>query len=510
MNILINQIGYTPEMKKTAVLRGELSAEMQVLNDRNQTVLSIPVSTQRSSIWGDEVVLADFTELTAPGTYHLRCGAEQSWPFTVSEAPYQTILTALVDAFYYQRCGGEVDGRVGVHAHPACHTGLARVYGGTEQFEVSGGWHDAGDYGRYIVPAAKAVADLLLAFQWNPKAFEQTNLTTLLPEIRWELEWMLKMQRADGAVWHKVTCANFCDMIMPEKETEELFLSPASTAATGDFAACMAMASRFYAEEEPDFAERMKKAAIRAWDFLKDSEPILFRNPEGISTGEYGDSDDADERLWAVVELALTCGEPYLSAAEEALGQVKGYPVSLGWADMIGYVALEGISLPGELGEKCRTWLIEGAREQLKQINSYGITMTDKLIWGSNMNISDDGMIFYMAWKLTGEESFRIGAEKQLHYLLGVNPVDYCYVSCFGGNPMMHPHHRPSAATGVCVPGLLSGGPDSGLDDEVAQEHLQGQPAGKCFIDHVGSYSTNEICIYWNSPMVALLAGLMA
>ena len=102
----------------------------------------------------------------------------------------------------------------------------------------------------------------------------------------------------------------------------------------------------------------------------------------------------------------------------------------------------------------------------------------------------------------------KMDAWKQLHYLLGVNPVDTCYVSGFGTRPMARPHHRPSVALGVCQPGMLSGGACSGLADACAREHLQGQPAGKCFIDMHESYSTNEICVYWNSPMVALLAGL--
>ena len=61
----------------------------------------------------------------------------------------------------------------------------------------------------------------------------------------------------------------------------------------------------------------------------------------------------------------------------------------------------------------------------------------------------------------------------------------------------------------IADPGMLSGGPCSGLADACARERLQGQPAGKCFVDEHGSYSTNEICVYWNSPMVALLAGIL-
>ena len=183
--------------------------------------------------------------------------------------------------------------------------------------------------------------------------------------------------------------------------------------------------------------------------------------------------------------------------------------MSLGWGDVSGYAALEGLPLPGEAGEVCRQWVLEAARGALERINPYGITMTERLPWGSNMNVANDGMLFVQAWRLTGEDKYRVAAEKQLHYLLGVNPVDFCYVTCYGANPVLHPHHRPSVARGVCQPGMLSGGAASGLMDACAREHLQGQPAGKSFLDRRESYSTNEICIYWNSPMVALLAGVM-
>lgn len=509
MNIQINQLGYTPTMRKIAVMHGKLSDSLRIMDADGNTVLTLPVTAERTDIWGDQVAQADFSALTTPGTYTLHCGEESSWPFPIADAPYQPCLTALVDMFYYQRCGGEVDARAGIFAHPACHATPARVYGSEEFRDVNGGWHDAGDFGRYIVPAAKAVADLLLAWQWNPAAFAAPGLTPLLEEARWELEWMLKMQREDGGVYHKVSCARFCRMIMPHEEKEELIISPVSSTATGDFAACMAMASRFYAAQDAAFSHRLLAAARRAWDFLQASEPILFRNPDGISTGGYGDRSDADERLWAHVELAVTTGEePYLSSAREAILQQDRSRVSLGWGDVSGYAALEGLQLPEELACLCRQWVLTSADNALLRINPYGITMTERLPWGSNMNISNDGMVFYQAWLLTGDIKYRLAAEQQLHYLLGVNPVDYCYVSCFGSNPMLHPHHRPSVALGVCQPGMLSGGAASGMMDACAREHLQGQPAGKAFIDKHPSYSTNEICVYWNSPMVALLAGL--
>ena len=150
------------------------------------------------------------------------------------------------------------------------------------------------------------------------------------------------------------------------------------------------------------------------------------------------------------------------------------------------------------------------AESRYKGINAYGIAMTDSLPWGSNMDVSDDGMLFYCAWKLTGDEKYREAMHKQLNYILGVNPMGYSYVSGFGTKCMRYPHHRPSIATGVCQPGMLSGGPASGMMDPVAKEFLQGKSAGKSYIDDHGSYSTNEICVYWNSPLVALMAAVKA
>lgn len=507
MNIQVNQLGYTPAMHKVAVMRGALGSKLLVKDTAGETVLTVPVSAERTQLWGDDVVTADFSALTRPGTYTLECGSESSYAFHIAEKPYTGCLTALVDMLYYQRCGDDLKPEAGCFAHPACHTGLARVYGTDELVEASGGWHDAGDYGRYIVPAAKTVADMLLAWQWNREAFVP-GLTDLPDEARWELQWMLKLQRADGGVYHKVSCASFCGMIMPHEEKEELILSPVSTTATGDFAACMAMAARTYADIDSAFATRMKEAAIRAWDFLANSEPILFRNPEGIRTGGYGDWNDADERLWAAIELALTCGEPYLTIAEEKLAAMDRHAAPLGWGDMRGYCAIEGLALPGEAGQRCRRWVLREADNLLKRLNLYGISMTEQLHWGSNMDVANQGMMLMQAFALTGEVKYRIAAEKQLHYLLGVNPLSYCYVSGFGSQPMSRPHHRPSVAQGVCQPGMLSGGPCSGLADAVAKEHLQNMPAGKCFVDDHGSYSTNEICIYWNSPLIALVAAL--
>ena len=100
-------------------------------------------------------------------------------------------------------------------------------------------------------------------------------------------------------------------------------------------------------------------------------------------------------------------------------------------------------------------------------------------------------------------------AEKAVSYIFGANPSGYCYVSGFGSNPMNHPHHRPSGFLKQTMPGMLAGGPCGHLIDEEAKKHLQGRVPLKCYLDSYGSYSTNEVAIYWNSALTLVMAMLM-
>jgi ATP-binding cassette subfamily B protein len=57
-------------------------------------------------------------------------------------------------------------------------------------------------------------------------------------------------------------------------------------------------------------------------------------------------------------------------------------------------------------------------------------------------------------------------------------------------------------------PGMLVGGPNSHLEDPYAQNVLSGLAPALCYADNEQSYSTNEVAVYWNSPLIALLADM--
>ena len=59
----------------------------------------------------------------------------------------------------------------------------------------------------------------------------------------------------------------------------------------------------------------------------------------------------------------------------------------------------------------------------------YGSATGGEYVWGSNMTVANDGMLLTMASKVLGDDSYMDCAADQLNYLLGRNPVSYCYVT---------------------------------------------------------------------------------
>ncbi len=434
----------------------------------------------------------------------------------ISELVKQTVRM-----FYLQRCGTALQPEyAGDFAHPACHAAPSRILGTDERLDVAGGWHDAGDYGRYIAPAAKAVADLLLAYEAAPKLFSDetdipesgNGIPDILDEARWEIEWMLKMTRPDGAVYHKVTCARFCGMIMPQFELEETIVSPVSTTAAGDFAGALALAYRIYLQHDRVFANECLAAARKAYAFLKASPALPFHNPQEIETGEYDDECDVDERFFAAASLYAATGEPaFLVDAQSLL--TDDLPVSLGWEDMAGYGCIACLKSPciasdDEFLSTVKARLINEADTLvvLSENHPYGISLGEELPWGSNMYLLNNAVLIGEANRLQPSIRYENAVKWHLAYILGNNPLGKCYVTGLNQNSPQNPHHRPSAAVGKPMPGMLVGGPDSGVHDPLAKERLNGKPPMECYLDELESYSTNEVAVYWNSALVYALA----
>lgn len=521
--IITNQIGYKPSSKKTAVIRNVNSTtdnvkSCSVINaDTNTVVYTDILSDGVQNNSADEYnYIFDFSEVTEPGKYYIECSAlsDASYTFVIDDDPYQNLINDSVRMLYLQRCGCSVEDEI--FGHASCHDKMARIYGTNETIDVTGGWHDAGDYGRYVVPAAKAIADLLYAYDANPELYSDNigipesgnGVPDILDEVRYELEWMLKMQSESGGVHHKVTCENFPGYVMPESETAELIVTPVSTTATADFCASMAMAYEFYIDIDKDFADICLNAAEKAWDYLEKNPNFIFTDPSDITTGDYGDTSDRDERYWAAAQMYRATGEDKYLSALEGMSTSTGMDWNaVGDYGNIAILTMDNFDKNSSIYTKIRdTVILQADNFALIALNNpYGVSIK-KFNWGSNMTIANSGVILGLAYRLTGDEKYLNSAESQLNYLLGCNPVGECFVTGYGTVSPQNPHHRPSMAKGQAMKGMLVGGVNSNLEDSAAKAYLSDAPSAKCYVDHSESYSTNEITIYWNSPLTYLIS----
>jgi endoglucanase len=334
------------------------------------------------------------------------------------------------------------------------------------------------------------------------------------------------MQDKDGGVWQKQTSETFCGFIMPEKDTLTSYVIGTdgdpykSSCATADFAAVMAIAARVYKPFDAVYAKKVSSAAQQAWSWLEKYPDVLFRNPTGIATGQYGDSNCSDERLWASAELWRTTGnETYQSYFLKNFKQYKEAvwfqrpPSWNGVASLALWTFALGQGKDETAVSAIRQASLKAADEIVERSsrNGYRISMTKfDYVWGSNGVAANYGMQLLVANVMQPNSRYVQTALDNLHYLLGRNTFSLSWVTQVGANPFRHPHHRPSGADNNKEPwpGLLSGGPNRSRQDP-AMRRLPNLPPAKMYLDEEESYASNENAINWNAPLVFLLAGVM-
>jgi len=259
--IRVNSIGYLPQHVKRASVAGAAANASKfavVARPSGKTAYSAPLDAPKPHAdSGEDLRTADFSKLTAPGEYVLRVeGLPDSAPFRIAPDVYNASLRLLMLGFYGQRCGVAVSlEHEGIrYEHGACHLkdGYLDYYDPARAGEVrdgTGGWHDAGDYGKYMVNGAFATGIMLLAWEHNADKLATLDLPIpegdgplpdYLAEVKFNMDWLLKLQFEDGRVSHKLTRTSFEAMTLPTEDQEKRFFTPWGTAATANLAAVAA------------------------------------------------------------------------------------------------------------------------------------------------------------------------------------------------------------------------------------------------------------------------------
>lgn len=523
--IRLNSVGFLPDFPKKATVAAACG-EFRVVEPVTGTVMLTGVpdsmynSDTKESVW-----IADFSEFKNVGTYCLEIpGVGRSANFAVSNNAFKRPFRTMMLGMYLWRCGTAVDATYdGVrYSHAACHTadGNLEYVGGGGVRNATGGWHDAGDYNKYVVNSGVTVGLMLKAWEHFHFAVDTIDLSPVsksgnippyLAEVKWNLDWAAKMQLSDGKVSHKMTTLNFGGNMMPERETETRYFMPGSTPAAGSFVGMLAQAARIYAPYDKVFADSCLAKARRSYNVLTASS-FVAPDTNISKTGHYYQGNDNDKRLWAAAEMWETTGESrYLEYLEGALS--AGHLSSqVQWGNVntmaaLTYLGSNRQDRDAQKVEELKAKLISVADGIVATADAhgYGRTMgSNNYYWGANGTIAGNAYILHSAYRITGEDKYRHAVQDVLSHLLGRNYYGRSFVTGVGFNPPKNPHDRRSSASGGAWPGYLIGGP-----------HNQ-KPAGMqcaieagCWIDDPADYYTNEIAINWNAAMIYALSGVL-
>jgi len=530
--IRLNQVGYYPSSVKEFIL-ADLPGTGFDLLDKNEKVVFSGVLVDQGS-WqtsGEKVMIGDFSAFKTPGSYHIVVdGKISSYSFEIKDNIYEPALNAAIKSYYSQRASMAIEETYGgIYKRAAGHPDDACIYhpssGKSEgTLNSPGGWYDAGDYGKYIVNASLSVGEMLLLLEQFPDAISDgalnipesgNGISDLWDELKYELDWILTMQDEDGGVYFKLTALGFGGFIMPEAYDLDRYIIGKTTTSTLDFSAVLAQAARLYKNIDPEWSAKALDASKKAWKWAEKNNDITFKNPEDVSTGQYGDSEFSDDFFWAASELFLaTKNDMYKSAMAEHKQDYQ-HQLADSWMHFVRNVGFHSLlenkdELDAEMSEKLTTGHLALADEILQKINAhpYHIAL-DSFVWGSNSDILNQALILCVAHRISGEEKYLQGAEQITDYIFGKNATGYSFMTGFGTKRVMFPHHRPSGADGIedPVPGFILGGPNHDRQDAHEVEYKSEFPA-KAFEDVEPSFASNEVCINWNAPAVYVLGYL--
>jgi endoglucanase len=300
---------------------------------------------------------------------------------------------------------------------------------------------------------------------------------------------------------------------MPEDDTKTLYLTATSYAATGDFAAVMASASRVLKDIDATRSATYLEAAKKSYNALATMEAKSYKNESSISTGEYPDDKLDDELAWAAIELfRATKTESYVN--DYLNTYAKGSPsIGYGWDNVYGYAIYSYLKSGHESSNKASMLKLmkDEKTEFINRMNNNPVSSPIGSVyeWGSNMAVCNYAMCSILLNEIEAQDDTLDTVNRLLNYLLGINNTTYCYVTGFGDKSPVNPHHRPSQAQDQAVIGMLVGGPNSDFKnnggDTIASTKLKDKNPDECYIDHANSWSTNEVTIYWNSPLIFIL-----
>jgi hypothetical protein len=403
------------------------------------------------------------------------------------------------------------------------------------------------------------VVDLLRAYRERPEIWADdygipesgNGVPDILDEVKWGVDWLVKMQNDDGAL---LSIVGLDHASPPSAADGPSRYGPPSTSATLGGASALAFAATVFRElgaAHTAYADKLATRAERAWQFAEANPSLTFRNndaasgSQGLGAGQQ-EVDAAGLRNKKIVAAChlfeLTGAAQYRSSLDQNYSQTgfisTGY--TYGWDEFLQEALLHYTTLPGatqtvsaDILDTYRAGVLggdnlpahRGARDPYR-------APLQVYTWGSNSTKARVGLVLhsFVKYGLTGapEAEVLTAAEGFIHYLHGVNPLGLAYLTNMRSlgaersiNEIFHTWFADGSAVWDSVsesthgpaPGFLAGGPNASYDWDgccpngcggtscgaSAPSPPKGQPPQKSYRDFNDSWPLNSWSVTENS-----------
>ncbi|MFN6945028.1 MAG: glycoside hydrolase family 9 protein [Cytophagaceae bacterium] len=486
--IRVDQFGYLCNAQKIAVIANPQtgynsglsftpSATLEVRRwDDHEVVFSDEITEWNGGAVhaqsGDRVWWFDFSDLTEQGSFYVYDPVQnvRSYQFEIAANVYENVMKAAVRSFYYHRCGvAKIEAHAGVgYGDAACHLGNlqdtdCRLVGGNDPAtsrDLHGGWHDAGDYNKYVNFTWGALIDLLLAYEENPTVWTDdynlpesgNGVPDLLDEIKFELDWLLRMQEPNGSVLSVIGGGAGSP---PSASNQQRRYGPATTSTSLTFAGVCALgAIQFRSLGIPAmtaYANTLEAAAVNAWNWaIANPNVTWFNGANNLAAGE----NETDEYGRTVRRIAASCylyaltgNAAYRNFFEDNYMQVN----MMNWwfvfpfqytiqNTLLYYTKLPGITaaVSNNIWARYNGSMNNNDHSNLPrytdQTDAYRAFLADNnYVWGSNNPKNQQGLIFMNMIThnrdVPNHPTYRNAASGFIHYMHGVNPIGMVYLT---------------------------------------------------------------------------------
>lgn len=526
----VNQVGYDPADPKIALALSNAGLSGQTFKvqaaSSGAAAFSAQVGKDRGR-YGNFAHLyeLDFSALKKQGSYRIRLGGVVSPAFALKDDPYRNVIPVTLRFFRVQRCG---DTHPSLHG--ACHLKDGKAQDGPAAgslLDVSGGWHDAGDYLKFLITTGLTTVVMLAAYQDNPGAFEDADrdaVPDVLDEARIGLDWIYKLwDPKNKTLYYQVGDASDHERWrMPEEDAN---LPPRPVWAcgpgkganvAGKAAAALALASAIWKKpgsgfSDPALASKYLAAAKAIYAFGK-SRP----GAQSSTSGFYEESSWRDDMALAAAELFRATGtKAYLNEAR-VYGRAARNAYGFSYADIHALAQFEIGRLDPRYRAEAAAFLADDLETYQRWADRKPFrAAVEQFWWGSATEMTGAALTALWYQELTGKGTYRRLAVDQRDFLLGVNPWGVCFVNSIGSQWPRTPHHQVADLTGSQLAGFWDEGPinkadwdDLGITLQGSDKYAAFQSNDALFHDDVEDYGTNEPTLDAAAHGLALAARL--